>query len=522
MTVTKPDYLETRTFPSVREAGYAEEDVDTYLGALTGSYNRLIDAVYEAQVEVEKLEAEKAELVEHNEQLQKLLNEANDKVTSALREVDYVREELEAARREREDQRSKTNELMGLNSQLDREFNELKKNYTLVAEQLNTANSRVAVLEAEINNAEVIAPVYVEPQVQELQVEAVVPAVVAEEPTRERFVLPTPDEAKQYITGVLNDSTLDPSDRASQLLKDSYKLGEEYIETAHEERVNIVKTTLAEAEVIISQAQDKAAHIVETAEAEGTETVAEANREAEHVANSVSILREERDETLDRMRSFFHQSIERIEEIASLPEYDAEEVARLELLNVEKNEAFEEAEERYYETEVDHEESPNRIVDTGNGYAIETTPLPENHIDTGKGFLVETTPDTNDFESTQFAQNTTDEQPVYEQVNVDEPEIIVPSVVEETYSPEVAYDQDSFNPPTEGVTVVDVESVPLEENHVNPENTVETENNQPQEYASFTDVLNVQTPTEQENTTPVEDETKKKKNGFIAALTKKR
>lgn len=118
MTIEKPNHIEPQKFRSVREAGYAEEDVDLYVKAITESYNRLLDAHYEAQVradeatarataaegqlagltsQLEEANNQVASLAQSNSQLQTELTTSNGKLEFAVQEIERLRRDNEEA-----------------------------------------------------------------------------------------------------------------------------------------------------------------------------------------------------------------------------------------------------------------------------------------------------------------------------------------------------------------------------------------------------------------------------------------
>ena len=133
MTIEKPNHIEEQKFRSVREAGYAEEDVDMYITAFTGSYNRLIDAKYESDVASEAAVAHATELEAHinainaaaeqlqleYNQLEASLNEANGKaaaaenqLATATNKLETLLSELKNVRKERDDAQHQVSELI--------------------------------------------------------------------------------------------------------------------------------------------------------------------------------------------------------------------------------------------------------------------------------------------------------------------------------------------------------------------------------------------------------------------------
>jgi len=126
MTIERPNHIAQQTFRSVREAGYAEEDVDVYTDAITKSYNRLLDAHYEAQVNAETATAQATQLAEANavanrtieqqngdiQTLQANLNTKEQELTTATGKLDYATREIENLRVARDEALANVNSLL--------------------------------------------------------------------------------------------------------------------------------------------------------------------------------------------------------------------------------------------------------------------------------------------------------------------------------------------------------------------------------------------------------------------------
>jgi hypothetical protein len=583
MTIIKPNHIEGPTFTSVREAGYAEDEVDEFIKGAINSYNRMIDMKHDSDVKAENLENENSELVTENSRLANELEVARTELTVAQealaplqKEIEFANTEIAAARKSRDESFAQTSAVITENNTLTMQIEDIRAEKNAIAEAADSLQNRVYELEnqlsveretaeAAIASANAIATDAVN-QAELISAEAQraaaayetnsaysapAPYVAPEVAPVAAATLQTPDEGKQDLNGVLNDSSAPLSDRAARLLNKAYELGEEYIDSAHVERTEIlgdaneqaaalVAEADARANAIVADAEDKSEAIRtlaiaeseavrEAADIESKTIILEAKLEAEHVANSVVLLREERDETLGRLRDFFVDARERVEEIASLPDYDevreAEAAAELALLNdysPEVNTDFAEAEDKYYEDQLapvyygtDNDSSTEEET-TGVQFEeqLEEEILEADELDES------TVVEEEDYNAPAPVEVQV-EAPVYEQVPVSEyePEVIAPSVEpEDTYLPsdEEANPAEFHNPTgvvntvREGNLVWAEEEEPAEGTNTNPN---------PQ-YGSFTDVLNIPA---REKDVPAEDteEPKKKKGGFMSFLKNK-
>lgn len=603
MTIIKPDYVEEITFSSVREAGYAEEEVDEFTKAIVGSYNRLIDAKYDSEVQTEELIESNLALVDRMSTLQTLVDTVDARVESAEFETTEVRRELvftenalASARLDRDEQFEQVKALTTANGALVLDLETAKEDHTRAINEAGSLIVRINELEAELSakNEEVRTLATAAENTHETISEDVTtpethaePAVenetvVANDDTYfidalvvgENVNLPTVDEAKGELTTVLNDSNIAPSDRAAKLLNKAYALGEEYIVSANKERVEILGEARQEAEAAINNADVLAAHTIveaETAAAytlndamnrsealigeatEEAETILfEAKHEADHVATSVVLLREERDETLGRLRDFFIISRERVEEIADLPDYEEARAAELEKLNSyspETNTDLDEAEQLFNQSEREEFEDDET---TFEDYVV--TPLAPENNDEYNGYVEDKA---NESEDDDDEALTHVELPSYEQevISEFEPEVQVPVVdAQDVYFVDEEEDAPAvFNNPTESISIVrnedtapTVEQMPADKfEYFGEDNSVEANETTPavtyddfyatgetetkeeaeptQQFSSFTDVLKIpaQEKAVETDTTDEDEEPKKKKGGFMSILNKK-
>lgn len=293
----KPKYIEPQSFRSVREAGYAEEDVDLYSNAITESYNRMIDAYYDASVAKEEAEA-----------AVKVLEDEN----SSLKETIVTREATIA------DQENSISVLNDTVNTLKSETGELKD--SLVARDSDIATLNEKILEAENVEKSLREELeHTKARVVELENVASVVAedTVAIDHVEERHI--DQEEVDSTIHGV------------EDLLKSAERIAADHI--ANAERVAAEK--LAEVEDKIAAVE--AAHAnaeADTAKrvADAKKAVAKATRIAKKEAKNeiawleekLVVLREEKEQTLSRLRDFYAFGLTQLEDIVGV--YEAPEV----------------------------------------------------------------------------------------------------------------------------------------------------------------------------------------------------
>ena len=589
MTVNKTEHITEPSFPSVREAGYAEEHVDEFVKESTASYNRLIDAKYESDVLVEELGAKCAELSANNEDLTTKLDETKTLLDETGRLLDesvadaetkgvqiedlvHVNTELRNNVNELHDEISSLNEANAVLQGVADEVVELRNSKADLKEENDTAQERIDDLSSRITELELEATTrgeyeaaiadYSEDEEDEDLVEVETPnfnsgaelndymvdsLVVGEESNQ-----PTTDEAKGIINGIFNDDETPAAERVTTLLNKAYALGEEYIDSAHKERVEILGSARSQADAFILEADSKSATILREAgdvseriisetTTESARLIAEAVAEAEYVSFSVAVLREERRESLGRLRDFFAISQMRIEEIATLPEYIDEKSANdLEELNSYSpadNNDLVAADDAYHKTESltsyeDYDSTDDEVtvpvaesdirdleVDEGNDEDVDyfgkmteaDSVMREVNEKSGEKESEEVVDDgEGDDEDVDYFDTTV---PVYKnntQVESNE-------TVEGNYEVESqrSYDAPAAATPDENQS--SNEEVAPVESYSDPTTA-------PQQYGSFTEVLNL--PVKPEEVEPEDDSTdkkepKKKKGGFMSILNKK-
>lgn len=444
MTIEKPEHIELPQFPSVREAGYAEEHVDEYTKGLVTSYNRLLDALYDLRVKNQELEAEndqlkvqvsvledeKAALEESNrllgdlveqlreqiEPLQEQLSQAQDTINGlnetisfkdseneSLRHnlADYAtdverlnneataaRDALQSVNNENEHYRNELSHAQDALTQLRAERDDthndknsvdiekaaLEEELEVVKTENVTLRAAVDQLSAQalgLNTSEVVASTVYDDDQAAWESAEETPSEETTEPEYENEL----EAGRATLNEIRDDEELPASDRASTLVNKAYKIGEEYITNASLESERILSEANGQSAELVADAQNRAATLVAEAEAHYVALIAEAEaaaaelnresiREAAHVENSVQALREERDFILERLRSFSYGIIERVEDIASLPEYDPELEKYLDTAVVEVTPEEPTAEEVFdnetpaYEEEPVQEETP--------------------------------------------------------------------------------------------------------------------------------------------------------------------
>jgi ElaB/YqjD/DUF883 family membrane-anchored ribosome-binding protein len=296
----KPDHIKPQTFRSVREAGYAEEDVDLYVKEITASYNRLMDAHYNVSVELENT----LEVVKEKEaHIVKVEGELADTKT-VLSETETVLEKT------REDLNN-TQHIVNVKTN---EVEALQENVNILREQLETVMAE--------KGEEYVAPVVEIPVVETVPV--LPPAVV---PQVDSNIEITVSEIEKLLKNA-EEIAKNHIDKANNIAEEKIAEAEKKVEEIdnmvaekHEEAENKILVAIGEAKDILAAAKDRYDVRVNEAEEEYSRIISEAEEAAEKLGSvkeaelawlleKVDELVTEKDNTLSRLKDYYEYNLE--------------------------------------------------------------------------------------------------------------------------------------------------------------------------------------------------------------------
>lgn len=296
----KPEHIKPQTFRSVREAGYAEEDVDIYVKEITASYNRLMDAHYNVSVELENA----LKVVEEKEtHIVKIEEELTD-VKTVLSETETILNET------KEDLNNKDH-------MLNVKTNELET----LQEKLNILQEKLEQVSAE-KGEEYVAPVVEETIVEPVKV--LEPAVV---PQVDSNIEITVSEIEKLLKNA-EEIAKNHIDKANSIAEEKISEAEKKVEEIdnmvaekHAEADNKILVAIGEAKDILATAKDRYNIRVSEAEEEYSRIISEAEKAAEKMGvekeaelawllEKVEELVVEKDLTLSRLKDYYEHNLD--------------------------------------------------------------------------------------------------------------------------------------------------------------------------------------------------------------------